>query len=39
MLLKGQSVFIDDVALAAGLKRVRRPGETNGYWTFTEAVR
>lgn len=39
MLLKGQFVYVDDVAVLAGLKQVRTVGNVTTYWTFTEAVR
>ncbi len=35
----GEKVYLDDTAMFAGLVKVRRKGETEGWWTNFEAVK
>ena len=35
----GESVYLEDTKIWSGLTKVRRPGDTVGYWTQIEAVK
>ena len=35
----GEEVYLMDTAIFSGLVKVRRKGETVGYWTYLEAVK
>ncbi len=39
MLKPGEEVFVEDTAMFFGLVKIRREGETNGWWTNSEAVK
>lgn len=38
-LTPGEEVFVEDTAMLAGLVKIRRKGETSGWWTNFEAVK
>ncbi|OFV96119.1 MAG: hypothetical protein A3F68_04675 [Acidobacteria bacterium RIFCSPLOWO2_12_FULL_54_10] len=36
---QGEEVYLSDTAIFSGLVQVRRPGKTERWWTYAEAVR